>query len=148
MAEPNNGDKAKRKRYKPDNQSRWLEFGTRLKVAIQERGKGRDGYTAADLARELMPRMLETPQKHVRPDSSTIGLWKRNVQRPPLETIVLLAECLNVDPGWLAFGSFARRSEWPAWVYTTWADTGGEVPREREGRYKARHRRMRGNDRQ
>ncbi len=136
------GDRPKRKRYKPDIESRWLEFGKRLSTAIAMMAPHRGGrYTMADLARDLVPKLEETPQKHKAPDSSTISLWAQNVQRPSLETILLIAECLKpagVDPGWLAFGSWANRGFWPTWAFTAWRETNGEVPGEREGRYRAR----------
>ena len=129
----------KRKRYKPDTESRWLEFGQRLTAAIALMAPQRGGhYTMADLARDLVPKLKETPVRTSEPDSSTIGLWSRNVQRPSLEKILLLAECLKVDPGWLAFGSYATKATWPTWAVNVWPETGGEVPGERDARYKPR----------
>lgn len=138
-AKPASSGSPKRKRYKPDVESRFLEFGQRLAAAIAEKAKHRGGeYTMADLARDLVPKLKETPVKTSEPDSSTIGLWRKNVQRPSLEKILMIAECLSIDAGWLAFGSYAHPASWPAWAATTWPETGGEVPGERQGRFKPR----------
>lgn len=127
----------KKKKYPPDNVSRFVAFGERLSASIAQKASRRGGtYTAADLARELVPKMLETPVRTTGTDSSTISLWRKNGQRPTLEKIVLIAECLDVKPGWLAFGEAAHKGDWPVWIESVWPD--GIIPGEREARYRKR----------
>lgn len=122
-----------------DYESRWLAFGARLRAArdFQALRRGRE-YSRVELGKEMRARLLATPVRTTGIGRNTVAEWEANKVRPLLEKIVILAEVLDVDPGWLAFGRWYSDAKPPAWADQTWKDSGGEPAGERERRSSSR----------
>lgn len=113
----------KRKRYPRDVESNFTQFGKRLRAARNAVAARRgERYGMVQLGRDVQLRLLETPVKHTGAGRQSIRSWERNLDRPRLETIIVLAEVLGVDPGWLAFGKWSHAPA-PPFVAVLWPDT-------------------------
>jgi hypothetical protein len=55
------------------------------------------GYFLSDVAKHLRKRLLETPVRTTGCNSTTLGAWERQTQRPSLEKIMLRVGLLQVD---------------------------------------------------
>jgi hypothetical protein len=107
--------KPKPHRYDVDYESRWLNFGGRLRWARKRMGARGQDYGAPDFARDLRPKLLETPYKHTAVLPNSVSRWEHDQQRPPLEVILVMADVLRVGPGWLAFGGWSHAPV-PSWM--------------------------------
>lgn len=113
----------KRKRYPRDVESQFTQFGKRLRAARNAvAARSGERYGMAQLGNDVSARLIATPVKHTGVGRQSIRSWERNLDRPRLETIIVLAEVLDVDPGWLAFGRWWSRAPFPLFAPAVWDD--------------------------